>query len=97
MEVKAKRISDSFFSLLDFSNFCANIHYKVNCDEENCEYQVYWELLRNFLARNDKCELEKKNFFSHSELYRDVFLSFENLFRNKKYSFQCLEKLLKKQ
>lgn len=93
MKIKAKRISDSFLSLLDFSNFCVNIHDKVNCEEENCKYQVYSELL---LARNDKCELGNF-FFSHSELYQDVFLSFENLFLSEEYFFQCLKKLIKKQ
>lgn len=39
MEVKAKRICDNFFVLLNFSNFCVKIHEKVKCKEENCEYQ----------------------------------------------------------
>ena len=63
MEVKAKRISENLFVLLSFSNFCVNIHDKIKCNEEKCEYKKYSNLSKKFLAQNDKCEQEKKNFF----------------------------------
>ena len=49
--------------LLGFSNFCVNIHDKIKCNEEKCEYKKYSTLSKKFLAQNDKCEQEKKNFF----------------------------------
>ena len=63
MEVKAKRISENLFVLLGFSNFCVNIHDKIKCKEEKCEYEKYSDLSKKFLAQNDKCEQEKKDFF----------------------------------
>ena len=77
MEVKARRICDNFF-VLDFSNFCSKyfkIYTFIKCKVKNCEYQKYSNLLRNFLARNNKCEQEKKKFFSsHYELQSNVFV-----------------------
>ena len=78
MEVKARRIRDNFFVLLDFSNFSLKyikIYTFFKCKVKNCEYQKYSNLLRNFLVRSNKCEQEKKKFFSsHCELQSNFFV-----------------------
>ena len=72
MEVKVKRIFENLFVPLDFSNFCVNIHANIECNEEKCEYQKYSNLLKTFLALNNKCEQKKKEVFSHCELYKEI-------------------------
>lgn len=72
--------------LLDFSNFRVNIHDRIKCKEEKCEYQ---NMLRNFLIRNN---VSKKIifFFLIVNIYSDVFSLLENVILNKEYSFQCI-------
>lgn len=62
MEAKSRRIASNFLKLLDFSNFCSNIHNKTICDVDTCEYEKLATGLKNFLVRNDKCEQQKMVF-----------------------------------
>lgn len=56
MEAKSRRIASNFLKLLDFSNFCSDIHDKVKCDVDTFEYEKFATGLRKCLAWNDKCE-----------------------------------------
>ena len=99
MEAKARGISSSFFLLLDFLNFCSNVHDRILSNkkyEEGYKFEKYLSSLKNFLNRNDKCKQEKMNFFiSHCIIYKDVLLVYKNLFLNKENTFHCLEKIIK--
>ena len=57
--VKARRISNDLFRIVDFSNFCSNINDMIldqkEC-EKGCEYEKYDAELKRVLMRNDKCE-----------------------------------------
>ena len=75
--VKARRISNDFFRIVDFSNFCSNINDmildKKEC-EKGCEYEKYAAELKKILMRNDKSEQDKTEFFlSFCQVYKDVF------------------------
>ena len=66
--------------------------------EKGCEYAAE---LNFFFMGNDKCEQKKIDFFIIifffcQIIYKDVFLTYKNLFLIKEYSFHCIKDLLKK-
>ena len=76
MEAKSRRIASHFLKLLDFWNFCSNIHDKIKCDVDTCEYEKSATGLKSFLAWNASVHNKKLIYFSFCQIYADAFLSY---------------------
>ena len=56
-------IAYHYLDIVNFSNFCYEVHKKIEYEKKSCELKIFSDILKAFLDKHNKTEHNKKVFF----------------------------------
>ena len=77
-------VSHSDKNIVEFKDFCIQLHSQAGCTKEECDIGTFTNLLSSFLDKPEKTVKERAEFFtSYCKMFEKTFIALFNMSQDK--------------